>query len=321
MMKRDVGKAVAVAVLIAAVFVGAAALWGRDLFAFFSNGDALQAWVADQGVLAPLAMVALIVAQIVVAVLPGEPVELGAGYAFGFWEGTALCLLGGVIGTVLVVALVKTLGMRVVGLFFSPEKIAQTKWLKDSPRFELLMLVCFLVPGTPKDILTYVAGLTTCPAWRIVVITTVGRVPSIVSSTLAAGLAAEGNWIVAAAVLAATAVLALSGAALYAYVAKRRMAKRGDDARGLRESVRDEAAGAFARLRDMRSQGGFARPRAAKPVVPGRRSGCAKPAASAKRSGCAKPAASGRRSGCAEPVALAKREGSCPRNACRGDSL
>ncbi len=249
MMKRTMSKAAVVAtILVVVVCVGAAAVWGRDLFAFFADGDALQKWVADQGALAPLAIVALVVVQIVVAVLPGEPVELGAGYAFGFWEGTALCLLGGVIGTVLVVALVKTLGMRIVRLFFSPEKIAQVKWLKDSPRFELVMLVCFLIPGTPKDILTYVAGLTTCPAWRIVVITTVGRVPSIVSSTLAAGLAAEGNWMIAAAVLAATAVLALLGATLYACIARRRSSKCALDTQRTCEGERTEEQRSSGRL-------------------------------------------------------------------------
>ncbi len=61
------------------------------------------------------------------------------------------------------------------------------KWLQDSARFEALMFVCFLIPASPKDIMTYLAGLTQCPAWRICLIATVGRVPSIVSSTLAAG--------------------------------------------------------------------------------------------------------------------------------------
>ncbi len=278
MMKRTMSKAAVVAtILVVVACVGALAVWGRDLFAFFADGDALQKWVADQGALAPLAMVALIVVQIVVAVLPGEPVELGAGYAFGFWEGTALCLLGGVIGTVLVVALVKTLGMRAVGLFFSPEKIAQVKWLKDSPRFELVMLVCFLIPGTPKDILTYIAGLTTCPAWRIVVITTVGRVPSIVSSTLAAGLAAEGNWMIAAAVLAATAVLALSGAALYACIARRRSSKRALDEQRALEGDHAEEKRVFERSDAERVHDDAARPSkarradAAKTIAPVRR--------------------------------------------------
>ena len=209
----------AAAVLVALVVAGAA--YGPELFAFFADGPRMQAWVDGQGVFAPLAMGALIVFQIVVAVLPGEPLELGAGYAFGFWEGTALCLMAGLVGTLSVVAVVRTLGMKAVELFFSREKIASMKWLQDSARFELLMFVCFLIPGTPKDIMTYIAGLTNCPAWRIALITTVGRIPSIVSSTAMAGFAAAGDWTATAAVVVLTAAFAAVGLAVYAAVVRR----------------------------------------------------------------------------------------------------
>ena len=209
------------AATIAIALIVACVAYGPELFAFFADGSRLQAWVDDRGIFAPLAMAALIVFQIVVAVLPGEPLELGAGYAFGFWEGTVLCLAAGLVGTLIVVALVRTLGMKAVELFFSREKIASMKWLQDSARFELLMFVCFLIPGTPKDIMTYIAGLTNCPAWRIALITTVGRIPAIVSSTAMAGFAAAGDWTATAAVVALTAAFAVAGLAVYAMVVRR----------------------------------------------------------------------------------------------------
>ena len=188
---------VAGVVIIAAIVIATVAFFltaGKDLLAFFTDGDQLQAWVASKGLFAPLAMILLVAAQVTIAFLPGEPVELGAGYAFGFWEGTLLCLIGGLVGTIVIIALVRTLGMRIIYLFFSPEKVASMKWLQDSARFEVLMFTCFLIPASPKDIMTYLAGLTQCPAWRICLIATAGRIPSIVSSTLAAGFAASGMW-------------------------------------------------------------------------------------------------------------------------------
>lgn len=41
-----------------------------------------------------LAFLGLQVLQVVVAVLPGEPVELMAGLLYGTWGGLTLCLLG-----------------------------------------------------------------------------------------------------------------------------------------------------------------------------------------------------------------------------------
>ena len=214
--------AVAVAAVSVALAVLAAAVaLGPRLWAFFSDGKAVQAWVDSQGPLAPLAMAGLVTAQIVVAVLPGEPVELAAGYLFGFWEGTAICLAGGLVGTLVATALTRALGMRLVRAFFSAEQLEGVSWLRDSRRFELAMFVVFLIPGTPKDVLTYVAGLTTCPWWRIAAIATVGRVPSIVTSTLAAGFASSGNWVAAGVTLVATVALAGAGAAAYGLVRRR----------------------------------------------------------------------------------------------------
>ena len=217
---------VVAAAIVAALLLGAAGVaFGPGLWAFFTDGEAVRAWVDAQGALAPVAMGALVVAQIVVAVLPGEPVELAAGYLFGTWEGTLICLVGGLVGTLVVTALVRVLGTRVVRTFFSAEQLEGVAWLRDSARFELLMLVVFLIPGTPKDVLTYAAGLTTCRWWRIAAIATVGRIPSIVTSTLAAGFASAGNWAAAGVTLAVTLALVGAGGAAYATM-RRRVAAR-----------------------------------------------------------------------------------------------
>ena len=162
----------------------------------------------------------------VLAFLPGEPLELGAGYAFGFWEGTLWCLVASALGTALVMVLVRTFGMRLVGLFFPPDKIASVRWLRDARRFELLLFLVFLIPGTPKDLLTYVAGLGTSPVWRIVALTTVGRIPSIVSSTLAAGALGDGNYTVAAVTVALTLALVAAGVVAYRRLAVRQAAEQ-----------------------------------------------------------------------------------------------
>lgn len=219
--------AVAATGALATLALALGVAYGPKLWGFFADGDAVRAWADAQGPLAPVAMGALVVAQIVIAVLPGEPVELAAGYLFGFWEGTAVCLAGGMVGTLVVTVLVRALGMRVVRAFFSAEQLEGVSWLRDSARFELLMFVVFLIPGTPKDVLTYVAGLTSCRWCRIAAIATVGRIPSVVTSTLVAGFASRGDWAAAGATLAATLALVGAGAAAYAAVRRREAARQG----------------------------------------------------------------------------------------------
>ena len=202
----------------AALCAGIVALWasyGPELLAFVADAPRFRAWVDEAGALSRIAFVMANMAQIVIAFLPGEPLELAAGYAFGALEGTLWCLVASALGTAAVMALVRTFGLRIVALFFPPEKIASMRWLRDARRFELLLFLCFLIPGTPKDLLTYVAGLGKSPVARIVALTTVGRIPSIVSSTLAAGAFGDGNYLGAAAVAALT--VALAGIGVIAY--------------------------------------------------------------------------------------------------------
>lgn len=202
----------------AALCAGIVALWasyGPELLAFVADAPRFRAWVDEAGALSRIAFVMANMAQIVIAFLPGEPLELAAGYAFGALEGTLWCLAASALGTAAVMALVRTFGLRIVALFFPPEKIASMRWLRDARRFELLLFLCFLIPGTPKDLLTYVAGLGKSPVARIVALTTVGRIPSIVSSTLAAGALGDGNYLGAAVVAALT--VALAGIGVIAY--------------------------------------------------------------------------------------------------------
>lgn len=219
----QIAKRAAFIVALLACSAGLIALcvrFGPEALAFVSDTERFRTWVEGMGIGGRIAFVAANAAQVVLAFLPGEPLELAAGYAFGTVEGTLWCLVASAIGTGLALLLTRTFGMRVVRLFFPPEKISEVKWLQDARRFELVLFLVFLVPGTPKDLLTYVAGLGTSPAWRIVALTTVGRIPSIVSSTLVAGAVGSGNYTAAAIVAAITVGLAGIGVLAYRHVTR-----------------------------------------------------------------------------------------------------
>lgn len=156
-------------------------------------------------------MIGINMIQVVLAFLPGEPIELASGYAFGFWEGTALCLVASALATSLVYWAVHRWGWRIVGLFFDRSMLDRFSWLRDERRLELVMFIVFLIPGTPKDFLTYFAGLTRARFLPVLLITTVGRIPSIVTSTVAASSFGSGNYLVTGISLAVAVVLALAG--------------------------------------------------------------------------------------------------------------
>ena len=153
--------------------------------------------------------------QVVVAIIPGEPLELAAGYAFGALEGTLICLAGIFAGSMIVFLLVRRFGIKLVRLFFSEEKIQSMRFLKNPRRLFIVTAVLMLVPGTPKDLLTYCAGLTPLPVTTWMLIASVGRIPSVITSTLGGHALSEGNYGFAAIVFGATALLCGGGLWLY----------------------------------------------------------------------------------------------------------
>lgn len=214
---RDVPRRRFVALALVGAVICAVACWRYlpGLLAWLSDARAVRAYVAEHAVASRLVMVGINMLQVILAFLPGEPVELASGYAFGFMEGTFLCLLASGLATTLIFWCVRRWGWSLVGMFFDREMFDKFSWLKNAKRLEAAMLVVFLVPGTPKDFLTYFAGLTNMRFAHVVLIATFGRIPSIVTSTMAASAVGSGDWLLAALVLMASAVLILAGPALF----------------------------------------------------------------------------------------------------------
>lgn len=203
--------------LVTAASITALLCWEYlpGLLAWLADARAVRAFVSDHAFVSRLAMLGINIVQVLLAFLPGEPVELASGYAFGFWEGTALCLVASGLATSAIYWATRRWGWKLVGLFFDRSLFDRFSWLKSAKRLELIMLIVFLIPGTPKDFLTYFAGLTNMRFLPVVLIATFGRIPSIVTSTIAASAVGSGNWPLVACTLVASAFLLAVGGLMY----------------------------------------------------------------------------------------------------------
>ena len=203
--------------LVTAATVTALLCWEYlpGLLTWLADARAVRAFVSDHAFVSRLAMLGINIVQVLLAFLPGEPVELASGYAFGFWEGTALCLVASGLATSAIYWATRRWGWKLVGLFFDRSLFDRFSWLKSAKRLELIMLIVFLIPGTPKDFLTYFAGLTNMRFLPVVLIATFGRIPSIVTSTITASAVGSGNWPLVACTLVASAFLLAVGGLMY----------------------------------------------------------------------------------------------------------
>ena len=188
---------------------------GRPMIEFAGEPEQFRAWVDQQGASAPVLFLGMIILQIVVAVIPGEPLEIVAGYAFGAIEGTLLCLTGAFLGRVMVFLLVRRFGTKAVEVFFPLEKIQSLSFLQNKKRLSFWLFFLFFLPGTPKDVLCYIVGLTNLPLRTWLFISAVAPFPSIVTSTIGGDALGMGNYAFAALVFAVT--LVISGLGLLAY--------------------------------------------------------------------------------------------------------
>ena len=188
---------------------------GRPLIRFVKQPELFRQWVDQQGPLGPLDFWGMVILQIVVAVIPGEPLEIAAGYAFGALEGTLWCLLGAFAGRTVVFLLVRRFGARAVEVFFPLEKLQDLKFLQNQRRLTFWVFFLFFLPGTPKDVLCYIVGLTRLPLRSWLIISAIAPIPSIVTSTIGGDALGMGNYAFAALVFVLT--LAVSGLGLLFY--------------------------------------------------------------------------------------------------------
>ena len=188
---------------------------GRPLIRFVKQPELFRQWVDQQGPLGPLAFMGMVILQIVVAVIPGEPLEIAAGYAFGALEGTLWCLLGAFAGRTVVFLLVRRFGARAVEVFFPLEKLQDLKFLQNQRRLTFWVFFLFFLPGTPKDVLCYIVGLTRLPLRSWLIISAIAPIPSIVTSTIGGDALGVGNYTFALLVFLITIVI--SGLGLLAY--------------------------------------------------------------------------------------------------------
>ena len=148
--------------------------------------EAFRTWIDSMGIWGRIAFIGMNILQVLVAVIPGGPLEVAGGYAFGHFEAMILCTIGMGIGSALVFLLVRYFGYKLVEAFFPVEKINELKFLKSTKSRDILILLLFLIPGTPKDLVAYFCGLTEIKFSTFILIATFARIPGIWGSALSA---------------------------------------------------------------------------------------------------------------------------------------
>lgn len=170
-----------------------------------------QEKLAGLGILRYPAMVVIQILQMVLAIIPGGPLAFLLGFMFGTIGGAVVGTIGNVLGTALIVWGVNRFGMKFVKMFINSKGFEKLKFLHDPVKRDGLLFILFLIPGTPKDLLTFFAPFTQAKPANIVVIASVARLPALILSTSIGDNLSEGNLLVTIILLSVTMLAGIIG--------------------------------------------------------------------------------------------------------------
>ena len=149
---------------------------------FLADRERVSEAITSAGIWAPIIYILLQIAQTVLAPIPGGVVGLVGGFLFGWW-GIIWTIIGSTIGYWIVLWLSRKLGRPFVEKVVSKELMNKFDYLAND-RGPLVFFLIFLIPGLPDDIVMYIAGLSQISLRKLLVMATVGRIPSMIGTNM-----------------------------------------------------------------------------------------------------------------------------------------
>ncbi|MGI6206122.1 MAG: TVP38/TMEM64 family protein [Anaerovoracaceae bacterium] len=165
---------------------------------FFSNFRSVETFNAfmnahqDDNVIIYTVVQAL---QTVVSFIPGQIVQIAGGYMFGFWMASLLSLIGIAIGSSAAFFIARFFGLRPVRVMCGENACRKCEELLNKQTTYRTLAVLYIIPGFPKDLLAYVAGISDMKYLSFLLLCTVFRYPAMAASMLMGSFLADENYI------------------------------------------------------------------------------------------------------------------------------
>ncbi len=217
-MQRGRGFKIAVGVLFPLFVLAVLALaiiYRSTWLAFFSSRADVQEWIASYGATAPLVYIAVQFFQVVIFIVPGEVIQIT-----GIAAGTVYSLIGIALGSVIDFYLARFLGRAFVEGVFGDDQVARFDAFTSARGPQTGFFLLFVIPGIPKDVLVYVAGISRIRFPYFLVVTMAGRLPGILGSAIIGDSVAAGRWVLGSIIFGISVILFVLGVVFRARLVK-----------------------------------------------------------------------------------------------------
>ena len=181
--------------------------YGAGIFSKDSAGN-LIAYLKANRKFAFVLIILIQMIQVIICFLPGQPIQFASSYMFGIIPGFLLALIGAVLGTAITFFMSKILGRDMVNLLFDKDKVDDYHRKLNSGKGLSIVTLIYLIPGVPKDLVSYVAGISDMKFRPFILLSSIARIPGMLGSVLLGHFVETHNF-------AAIAVLGILTALLY----------------------------------------------------------------------------------------------------------
>lgn len=170
-----------------------------------------------------LLVIALVIIQLFLAFIPGEPIEIIAGMCCGTFGGTIAIFIGVFIASSIIFYGIRKFGKNFIYSFLGKEKIEKletNRIFSNTKKLEFILFILFFIPGTPKDLFVYLSAILPIRPMRFLLISTFARFPSVITSTYCGANLIDGNFKMSAIIFILTFLVSIIGIYVYSKLEK-----------------------------------------------------------------------------------------------------
>lgn len=161
----------------------------------FKTTEGVNAFLDQYKAASIFVYIGLQIVQVIISVIPGQFIQFAAGYAYGFWFGYLFSIVGIAVGTTCAFYLARALGTDGVHLLFGEDRISRFVKQLNSKRGFAIMFALFLIPGFPKDLISYAAGVSEFRYRTFLILALAGRTPALMGTIMMGSMLQNESYI------------------------------------------------------------------------------------------------------------------------------
>jgi uncharacterized membrane protein YdjX (TVP38/TMEM64 family) len=180
----------------------------RFVVRLYRDKTFLKDTVASWGWLAPLVFIVIQALQVIISPFPGEITGPVGGALFGTLWGVVYSTIGLTIGTMICFGIGRMWGEPLVRPWLSEHNWNRMNFIIEAEG-AILCLILYLIPGFPKDMISYLFGISPMPFWVFAIVSTLGRLPGTFIGSYFGAHVAEQQYLYAIIFIALVAAVTL----------------------------------------------------------------------------------------------------------------